>query len=405
MAPQLNINVFVYYNGEVKQNESGIFFESQYTKGFKVSMASTYLHLKKRIVEKLCIGDNMVVSEIICRNPMFVGASTIHFQALRITDNDDVEFMFNVHKSHSSLSYIELYVTFEMKNPTSNFELNYPSSSSQHQSLLQQQYNPQHYNQSLSQPHYNPSSSLSQPFQSQWSQNQYQLSQRLTQPHPSQTPSQTLNDEINIFTSQFQDQSNDEVQDDDEDDDEELLAAQNDDENEEDEDDIVPQLPISPIRASYDRPRSIRNVIDDHSTELYQSMTLPVDQGIAPGMQFHNKDDCILAIRFYHMNNSMDYKVEQSDIERYVIKCKDPKCGFKLRASWRKKTDRWEIGKMNDLHSCVSRTLSQDHRKLSYNVICENLKSLLHMDTSITVKVIIAHIREKFNYTISYRKA
>jgi len=27
------------------------------------------------------------------------------------------------------------------------------------------------------------------------------------------------------------------------------------------------------------------------------------------------------------------------------------------------------------------------------------------MDTSITVKVIIAHIREKFNYTISYRKA
>ena len=147
------------------------------------------------------------------------------------------------------------------------------------------------------------------------------------------------------------------------------------------------------------------NVIDDHSTELFQSMTLPFDQGIAPGMQFHNKDDCILAIRFYHMKNSMDYKVQQSDTERYVIKCKDPKCGFKLRASWRKKTDRWEIGKMKDLHSCVSRTLSQDHRKLSYNVKCESLKSLLHMDTSITVKVIIAHIREKFNYTISYRKA
>ena len=59
-------------------------------------------------------------------------------------------------------------------------------------------------------------------------------------------------------------------------------------------------------------------------------MTLLVDQGIAPGMQFHNKDDCILAIRFYHMNNSMDYKVQQSDTERYVIKCKDPKCGFKV---------------------------------------------------------------------------
>ncbi|XP_024632960.2 uncharacterized protein [Medicago truncatula] len=359
----------------------------------------------------------MVVSEIICRNPMFVGTTTIHYQALRITDNDDVEFMFNVHKSHSSLSYIELYVMFEMKNPTSNVELNYPSSSSQHQSLPQQQYSTQHYNPSSSEPHYNTSSiygaSSSQPFQSQWSQNVYEPSQRITQPHPSQTPSrstqpETLNAEINIFTSQFQDQRNDEVQDDEDDDDEELLAAQNGDENEEDddedEDDDLPQLPILPIRASYNPPRSMRNVNDDHSTELYHSMALPVDQGIAPGMQFHNKNDCILAIKFYHMKKSTDYIVKKSDSERYVIKCKDTKCGFKLRASWRKKTDKWEIGNMND-HTCVSTEMTQDHHKLSYNVICESVKSLLHMDTSITVKVIIAHIREKFNYTVSYRKA
>jgi len=418
MAP--NINIFEYYNGEVKQNESDIFFQSQYTKGFKVSMASTYLHLKKRIAEKVCLRDNMVVSEIICRNPMFVGTTTIHYQSLRITDNDDVEFMFDVHKSHSSLSYIELYVTFEMKTPTYNSELNYPSSSSQHQIIPQQQYNSsssnQHYNPSSSQqhyspsscePHYNPSSiydaSLSQSFQTQ-------LSQRLTQPHPSQTPSrstqpQTLNDDINIFTSHFQDQPNDEVEDDEDDDDDELLAAQNGDENEEDEDkdENLPQLPILPIRASYNPPRSMRNVNDDHSTELYHSMALPVGQGIAPGMQFHNKNDCILAIRYYHMKKSTDYSVKQSDPERYVIKCKDTKCGFKLRASWRKKTDKWEIGKMND-HTCVSTEMTQDHHKLSYNVICESVKSLLHMDTSITVKVIIAHIREKFNYTVSYRK-
>ncbi|XP_024628916.1 uncharacterized protein [Medicago truncatula] len=364
-------------------------------------MASTYLHLKKRIAEKICLGDNMVVSEIMCRNPMFVGATAIHYQALRITDNDDVEFMFNVHKSHSSLSYIELYVTFEMKNPTSNFELNYPSSSSQHQNLPQQQYNTQHCNpsSSSSQPHYNPSS---QPFQSQWSQNVYEPPQLITQPHPSQP--ETLNDEINIFTSQFQDQPTDEVQDDEDNDDEELLAAQNGDENEEDDDDDLPQLPILPIRASYNPPRSMRNVNDDHSTELYHSMALPVDQGIAPGMQFHNKNDCILAIKYYHMKKSTDYIVKKSDPERYVIKCKDTKCGFKLRASWRKKTDKWEIGNMND-HTCVSTEMTQDHHKLSYNVICESVKSLLYMDASITVKVIIAHIREKFNYTVSYRKA
>jgi len=49
------------------------------------------------------------------------------------------------------------------------------------------------------------------------------------------------------------------------------------------------------------------------------------------------------------------------------------------------------IEKMKDLHTCVSTTLTQDHRKLSYNVICESVKSLLHMDTLVNVKVIIAY--------------
>jgi hypothetical protein len=153
-----------------------------------------------------------------------------------------------------------------------------------------------------------------------------------------------------------------------------------------------------------DPPRHMRNFIDDPSTELYHSTSLPVDQGIATGMQFHSKNDCVFAIRLYHIRQSLDYSVKQSDHERYVIKCKNENCGFKLRASLRKKNERWEIGKMKHPHSCVSTDLTQDHRKLSANVICESVKSLLHTDTSMRVKVIIAHIQEKFNYTISYRK-
>jgi len=76
MAPQPNINIFVYYNREVRRNESIIYFESQHIKGFKVSVANIFSHLKKRIAEKLNIRENMVVSEIICWNSRFVTANT-----------------------------------------------------------------------------------------------------------------------------------------------------------------------------------------------------------------------------------------------------------------------------------------------------------------------------------------
>jgi hypothetical protein len=55
----------------------------------------------------------------------------------------------------------------------------------------------------------------------------------------------------------------------------------------------------------------MRNFIDDPSTELYHPMSLPVDQGIATGMQFHSKNDCMLAIRLYHVRQSLDYSVKQ----------------------------------------------------------------------------------------------
>jgi hypothetical protein len=76
-----------------------------------------------------------------------------------------------------------------------------------------------------------------------------------------------------------------------------------------------------------------------------------------------------------------------------------------LRASERKRSgNKWEIGRLES-HTCTSSALSQDHRKLDSNVICESIKSLVEKDPSVMVKVIIAHIREKFNFTTTYKKA
>ncbi|CAK8576341.1 unnamed protein product [Lathyrus sativus] len=49
--------------------------------------------------------------------------------------------------------------------------------------------------------------------------------------------------------------------------------------------------------------------------------------------------------------------------------------------------------------------MSQDHRKLSSEMVSHSIRGLVNRDASLKVKVIIAHILEKYRYIISYRKA
>jgi len=164
-----------------------------------------------------------------------------------------------------------------------------------------------------------------------------------------------------------------------------------------------------PIAASYCPPLHMRDldvdVFDNLLTGMQNTTTHPVDGDIKEGMMFHGKQDCLHAIKSFHIRHSVDYTVEQSDHERYVIKCTIQECMFKLRATYMKRTDRWKISIMTGLHSCAASDMSQDHHKLNYNFISESIKSLVHKDASVTPSLIIAHIREKFNYTISYREA
>ncbi|CAK8536967.1 unnamed protein product [Lathyrus sativus] len=49
--------------------------------------------------------------------------------------------------------------------------------------------------------------------------------------------------------------------------------------------------------------------------------------------------------------------------------------------------------------------MAQDHRKLSSKMVSHSIRELVNIDASLKVKVIIAHILEKYGYIISYRKA
>src|ERR1051325_12076939 len=56
-------------------------------------------------------------------------------------------------------------------------------------------------------------------------------------------------------------------------------------------------------------------------------------------------------------------------------------------------------------HTCVNSTQSQDHQKLSYDLICQEILPLVSCDPSLKVKTIISHITTTYNYTPSYRMA
>ncbi|XP_073219654.1 uncharacterized protein [Cicer arietinum] len=48
--------------------------------------------------------------------------------------------------------------------------------------------------------------------------------------------------------------------------------------------------------------------------------------------------------------------------------------------------------------------VSQDHQQLSSTVICESILQMITADPTISISVLIAHIRSQYTYTTTYRK-
>ncbi|CAJ2648315.1 unnamed protein product [Trifolium pratense] len=403
MAPAQQKNVLVYYNGQCFRQNNSVFFQSNTTRGFRINTRSNFAHLKERISEKLNLGNNKVISEIYWRQPVVFGNSNERFESYKVVDNDDVEYMFATHCQFEALVSIELYVTLEDVHPTDQHQIEAPPFDyTQYYSMLSQDCESQPSSSYLPDLNTQPSSSYHQ---------SHQLEASQFHPQPSSSYHQSHQHEASQFYSQPSSSYHQEGEEEDEDDIVNGVIVGEESENEEEyvaqafgdvEDEDVDDHPMyNPPPHMLTLDASI-----DERTEVLRSMNprLPVDQGIEVGMQFHTKADCVSAIRTYHIKQSRDYKVKQSDKERYVIQCKQPTCKFSLRASERT-NGRWVIGVIKNEHTCISLGLTQDHHKLNSTMISESIASLLHKDLSIKVKTIIAHIRDKFNYTVTYRKA
>lgn len=137
---------------------------------------------------------------------------------------------------------------------------------------------------------------------------------------------------------------------------------------------------------------------DENASIFETTKPLRIEGGLL-GMEFNSKEGCVLAIRQFHIKNCLDYSVYKSDSKRLIIKCANEECTFKCRAYVGKGSGTWVITKVSGPYTCMSSTMSQDHRKLVSNLICDSIKSLINNDASLKVKHIITHIRKTFNYT------
>ncbi|CAK8571549.1 unnamed protein product [Lathyrus sativus] len=343
-----NLILTCHYNGVFTTNSpDGFSFSNTDTYAFKIHVNSDFSHLKDRMEKKL----TRSVSEIFYRHPTLIeDERTIFYLMTPIRNDEDVIAMFRCHTMFDNLHTIELYVRL-IDNPET-----FPTQETQSHCY-----------------------GYSQTSNDEPTQNNLPFI-------PNEEVGEASDDDIQ--EAKMQD-----------------IFGDSDDEDNEDMD-------VTPIRAQpislYNPPTHMQNICDenDNTTSVFENATQNhVGEEIEVGIEFDDKDACVFALQHWHITHSVDYWVYKSDNKRYVIKCKKQDCGFKCRASLRKRSSKWVIGKLSGAHTCSSTSMAQDHRKLSSEMASHSIRELVNTDASLKVKVIIAHILEKYGYIISYKKA
>lgn len=78
---------------------------------------------------------------------------------------------------------------------------------------------------------------------------------------------------------------------------------------------------------------------DESSSDNFYKSYMSSDGELKVGDCLRTKEDCVRAIKKFHMQNSADYTIHRTDARRYIILCCNVPCTFWLATSYRKKRD------------------------------------------------------------------
>ena len=108
----------------------------------------------------------------------------------------------------------------------------------------------------------------------------------------------------------------------------------------------------------------------------------------------------------YHIVEDYKFVVVESKTDQYVARCINYNngCQWRLRASFNKICNTWEIKKIEAPHTCLSTTLSNDHVNLNSNQIATIVVNFIKSNSPISVKSLIAKIKSRNSYSKTYKK-
>jgi len=141
-------------------------------------------------------------------------------------------------------------------------------------------------------------------------------------------------------------------------------------------------------------------------TSLQASNPL-IENSLCVGMSFDTKESTVSCIKQYHIDNGYRFVVVESKSEKFICRCVDYKkgCPWRLRAAYNNRSLNWEIRKIDGSHTCLSTMQPADNVNLDSNQIGSIVMNSVKENPSTPIKSLIAEIKNRFRYSVSYDKA
>ena len=128
------------------------------------------------------------------------------------------------------------------------------------------------------------------------------------------------------------------------------------------------------------------------------------NEELRKGLRFIDKAELQTAVKQYSVERHHEFKVIESNPNLWHVKCKskDSGCQWMLRGI--KRHNFFEISRYTGPHTCLSAMMSQDHSGLDSTLIANEIRDLVKEIPTIAIAGLGAVIKNKYNYTPSYRK-
>ncbi|XP_028090681.1 uncharacterized protein LOC114290872 [Camellia sinensis] len=122
------------------------------------------------------------------------------------------------------------------------------------------------------------------------------------------------------------------------------------------------------------------------------------------GMIFTDKKRLVHAVQLYNLKHNRECKVVESKGNSWVAECKHG-CNWRVRAMKLKDKDFFQIRRFEVPHQCVYPRMNRDNCNLKSEVIAHFIKAQIAISPELPLATIIEVVNEKFQFTISYKKA